>query len=196
MSIEGINNEKELLTRVAEGDEAAFSRLFEVYRNDVFMHALTYSKSVQFSEELVLDIFFKIWSNRHQLESIQHFKNYLFILSKNHIISAMRRRLREGVAATTLEEITTEMMSPSQRLEMKEVEHLIHKAIDGLPAQQKIAFTLSRLESKTYDEIAEIMGITKRTVNFHIVQALNTLRNVFRNNNLISWMFYVGASLF
>jgi RNA polymerase sigma-70 factor (family 1) len=189
-----LHNEQELLKRVAESDQVAFSRVFEMFRNDVYMHALTYSKSAQFSEELVLDIFLKVWNNRQQLDAVNHFRNYLFILSKNHIISAMRKRLSEGNPSGTLDELTADMISPSHQMEIKEAEDLIRKAIDGLPPQQKLAFTLSRVENKTYDEIASIMGITKRTVNFHIVQALNTLRIVFRNNSLISLLFTLVAS--
>lgn len=154
------------------------------------MHSLTYSKSPEFSEELVLDIFLKIWNNRLQLKNVQSFKNYLFILSKNHIISAMRKRLAEGKAMTTLSDLNEEVMLPRQ-LELKETEQLLQKAIEELPQQQKTAFMLSRVDNKTYDEIAEIMGITKRTVNFHIVQALNTLRTVLRNSTLVSFLFYL-----
>lgn len=190
------NNEQELLLRVAEGDEAAFKELFGLFRNDVYMHSLTYTKSPEFSEELVLDIFLKVWNNRSQLTDIKHFKNYLFILSKNHIISAMRKRLVDGKAMTSLEQLKEEVLQPFRHLEARETERLLLKTIDNLPQQQRTAFTLSRMENKTYDEIASIMGITRRTVNFHIVQALNTLRDALYNKTWLSILFYLFTSRF
>lgn len=153
------------------------------------MHALTYSKSPQFSEELVLDIFLKVWHNRAQLPDILHFKNYLFILSKNQIISAIRKQLTELKNTDALSDLTETALLPNKQLEAKESAAMLHQAIEQLSGQQKIAFTLSRFEKKTYEEIGAIMGITKRTVNFHIVAALNALREIlYRHPLLVIWL--------
>ncbi|WP_295118468.1 RNA polymerase sigma-70 factor [uncultured Chitinophaga sp.] len=171
--------EKALLKQVAAGNEAAFNQLFERHRNGVYLHALTYAKSPEFAEELVLDIFMKIWDNRERLPEVDHFPGYLFILSRNQVISAMRKRLEQPVTDMDLTQWATHGMGPDKHLEFKEVQVMLEKGIAALSPQQRTAFTLSRHEGKTYDEIAAIMGISKRTVNFHIVGALNTLRHFF-----------------
>lgn len=182
--------EKALLTKVAEGSETAFNQLFRQYRNGVYLHALTYTKSPEFAEELVLDIFLKIWNNRSDLTEVRHFEGYLFILSRNQVISAMRKRLNTPVAGLDLAQWAATGMTPDKHLEFKEVQALLEQAIAGLPAQQRTAFTLSRNEGKTYEEIAAIMGISRRTVNFHIVGALNTLRHFFytRIVTVLAWL--------
>ncbi|UYQ93824.1 RNA polymerase sigma-70 factor [Chitinophaga horti] len=172
-------DEKALLLRVSEGDETAFNFLFGQHRNDVYLHALTYTKSPEFAEELVLDIFMKIWNGRSRLTEVDNFRGYLFILSRNQVISAMRKRLEQPVSDDALAFLETPGMRPDSHLEFKEVQSLLEKALATLSPQQRTAFHLSRTEGKTYEEIAEIMGISRRTVNFHMVAALNTLRQYF-----------------
>ncbi|MBV7533030.1 RNA polymerase sigma factor [Chitinophaga sp. sic0106] len=184
--------ETDLLHRVAAGEEDAFNQLFAQYRNDVYLHALTYTKSPEFSEELVLDIFLKIWENREKLTEITHFKGYLFILSRNQVISAMRKCLLQPVTGMDLSYQISDWMEPDKRLEYKEAQALLEKAIATLSPQQRTAFTLSRAEGKTYEEIAAIMGISKRTVNYHIVAALNALRQHLHNNST-SLVIYLAA---
>jgi RNA polymerase sigma-70 factor (family 1) len=186
--------EKALLQRVAEGNEAAFNQLFERHRNGVYLHALTYTKSPEFAEELVLDIFMKIWNNRQRLVEVDHFPGYLFILSRNQVISAMRKRLEQPITDVDLTQWETQVMRPDKHLEFKEVQSLLEKGIAALSPQQRTAFTLSRKEGKTYDEIAVIMGISKRTVNFHIVGALNSLRHFFYSRTA-SLLAYIATLL-
>lgn len=178
-------DEKVLLTQLAAGNEAAFNQLFERHRNGIYLHALTYTKSPEFAEELVLDIFMKIWDNRERLPEIAHFPGYLFILSRNQLVSAMRKRLEQPFTDMDLTQWESPGTGPDKHLELKEVQALLEKAIASLPPQQRTAFTLSRTDGKTYDEIAAIMGITKRTVNFHIVGALNTLRHFFYSRTIM-----------
>jgi len=174
-------NEKELILRTSEGDERAFNGLFRTFRNDVYYHALSYTKSAVVAEDLVIEIFTKVWQNRHNLRDVRDFRSFLFILSRNRIISEMRKRIDYELAETENIALADLAPSPESRLEAKELEKLLEEGISRLPPQQRTAFTLSRKEGKTYDEIAEIMGLSKRTVNFHIVQALNSLRTFFRS---------------
>ncbi len=81
-----------MLIGVAAGNEEAFSRLVNLYRNKVFSHALTFVKSYEEAEEITQDIFVKVWVNRHRLPEVKDFKNYLFILGRNHLVSAIRRK--------------------------------------------------------------------------------------------------------
>lgn len=89
------HNENDLLQKVSEGNTSAFTSLVDGYWNQLYSHALAYVKNSEKAKEITQDVFLKIWQNRETLKEIKSFKNYLFIVGKNHIISAMRKKLQE-----------------------------------------------------------------------------------------------------
>ncbi|MCS3799682.1 RNA polymerase sigma factor [Niastella sp. OAS944] len=185
------HTEKELLIGVAAGNEEAFSRLVNLYRNKVFSHALTFVKSYEEAEEITQDIFVKVWANRHRLPEVKDFKNYLFILGRNHLVSAIRKKVMDTISNNDEEDIPGTLLLPDTQVEYKETYRHLINGLDRLPPQQKAVFTLSRMENLSHAEIGERLGISKRTVKFHLVQALNFLREYLRYPGLllIVWLF-------
>lgn len=136
-------------------------------------------KSPRNAQELTQDVFVKIWQQRTQLTGIEHFKSYLFIVSRNQIISAIRRKLRE----TSLDEdfdLPEDLLQPDRQLHYKEVMGWINKGIDALPPMRQQVFRMSRIQGMTHEEIAQQLGIARNTVKQHIVLALNALREHLR----------------
>jgi RNA polymerase sigma-70 factor (ECF subfamily) len=176
-------DENEILFKVASGDQKAFTILVDNYWNKVYSHALAYTKSSSRAQEITQDVFLKIWYKRKSLPEIRDFKNYLFILSRHHIISAMRKKLGDFTCNDLLE--TPEgTLIPDQQLEYKETWNLILEGIEKLPTARKAIFKMSRLEGLSYEDIAEKRNISKNTVKEHIVLALNFLRtyiHLYRN---------------
>lgn len=172
-------DEKELLGRVAEGDEAAFTVLVDAYRNKVFSHALTYVKSYEVAEELVQDIFMKVWTNRHRLPEVEQFKNYLFILGRNQLVSAIRKKVTITTSPDSAD-IAEDLLLPDKQYYYKETYAAIMEGIERMSPRQKEVFTLSRIEHLSYDEISGRLGISKSAVKFHIILALNFLREFLR----------------
>lgn len=183
------HTEKELLIGVAAGNEEAFSRLVNLYRNKVFSHALTFVKSYEEAEEITQDIFVKVWVNRHRLPEVKDFKNYLFILGRNHLVSAIRKKVMDTTTNDDEEDIPGTLLLPDHQVEYKETYRHLINGLEQLPPQQKAVFTLSRMENLSHAEIAERLGITKRTVKFHLVQALNFLREYLRYPGLLTLLW-------
>jgi RNA polymerase sigma-70 factor (ECF subfamily) len=183
------HTEKELLIGVAAGNEEAFSRLVNLYRNKVFSHALTFVKSYEEAEEITQDIFVKVWANRHRLPEVKDFKNYLFILGRNHLVSAIRKKVMDTTANDDEEDIPGTLLLPDHQVEYKETYRHLINGLNRLPPQQKAVFTLSRMENLSHAEIAERLGISKRTVKFHLVQALNFLREYLRYPGLLTLLW-------
>jgi RNA polymerase sigma-70 factor (ECF subfamily) len=182
------HTEKELLIGVAAGNEEAFSRLVNLYRNKVFSHALTFVKSYEEAEEITQDIFVKVWVNRHRLPEVKDFKNYLFILGRNHLVSAIRKKVMD-TTANDEEDLPGTLLLPDDQVEYKETYRHLINGIEQLPPQQKAVFTLSRMENLSHAEIAERLGISKRTVKFHLVQALNFLREYLRYPGILTLLW-------
>ena len=167
--------EQELLTQVADGNTTAFARLFDLYYNAVLSQALTYKNSFQEAEDHTQEIFLKVWNNRTKLSAVRSFKNYLFILTRNEMVDSLRKKavwFMDG----NLPDLKEEMQVPDRQLEYNEIYRLILKGMEELPQQQKLVFTMSRLDGRSNGEIAEELGIAKTTVRWHIVLALNFLK--------------------
>ncbi|MBX2922690.1 MAG: RNA polymerase sigma-70 factor [Chitinophagaceae bacterium] len=169
-----------LLAKIAAGDEHAFASLMDQYRGRVFSHVLTYVKVYDEAVEIVQDIFVKIWINRERLVEVKDFPAYLFIVSRNYLVSAIRRRVLERTSLQD-QDMLHEIIRPDNTLEAKELEKHIALAIEQMPPQQRMVFTLSRNGQLSQEEIAGKMKITKRTVKFHMTAALNFLRIFLKN---------------
>ncbi len=177
------DNEKDLLLQVANGSELAFRQLFDAYWNKIFQVARMLSKSNVLAEELVQDIFLKIWLNRRDLATVGKFDGYLFTIARNHIYNELRKKTREQAFVEHLEQHFLESYSlPEQLLILKETTELIHQAVEILPEQQRAVYKLSRNEGLDYNTIAEKLGISRSTVKNHMTQALKTLRLYLSNH--------------
>ena len=189
-----LHTETELLQLISRDDQTAFTSLLRNYWNKVYTQALIYLKSPQLAQEITQDVFLKIWSSRQRLHEVKSFSDYLFIISRNEIISALRKKNKQAVApSNNLEEI---IMRPDKQLHYKESYNKILQLIGQLPTTRKKVFTLSRLEGKSYEEIGAELGISRNGVKDHIVKALNYVRTHFELHEellsmlIISTFFY------
>lgn len=176
------------LDKVAAGDETAFAGLLRKYRRRVFYHTLTFALTYQEAEEITQDIFIGIWQHRQDLGKIRKFEDYLFIISRNHLISYIRSRVIHATAPAA-ETLVEELLIPDNQLETKELQALLLDGIARLPAQQQAVFRLSRLEGKSYQEISESLGISKSTVKWHIIAAIASFKEYIHQRNLYFFLF-------
>lgn len=168
-------DEKDLLLKIADGDESAYTRLVRVYWKKVLQHALSFAKSYPVAEELTQDVFVQIWKNREKLAAIQSFDNYLFIVSKNLLISYIRKKLRTNAPIEAIE-IEDIKLNPENQYDVKEIHTIIMEGASLLQEPRRTVFLLSRIEGRDVDSIAKELAMSPRTIRWHLVQALNYLR--------------------
>jgi RNA polymerase sigma-70 factor (ECF subfamily) len=137
------------------------------------------------AQDIVQDVFLKIWSRRAGLSKISSFESYLFIMARNRIISVMRKRLTLPVSDGMEELIPGDNPSAEQQLSLKQAEAVIEKGIALMPPQRQQVFRLSRKDGLSYAEIGERLGISPSTVKGHIIQALNFLRDFLREHGTL-----------
>jgi RNA polymerase sigma-70 factor (family 1) len=177
-SLISVKELKALLTLTSAGNGHAFFSLVDLYWNTVYSQAVAYTRSPQLSEELTQDIFMRIWNCRDRLPALESFENFLFIIARNAIISAMRRS-REPALPGHQEEHVEQLWQPDRQLENKEQYDALLRVIDLLPPQRKRVLILSRIEGLSHEEIALQLGISKNTIKEHIIKGLNFIRNYF-----------------
>ncbi|MBS1601775.1 MAG: sigma-70 family RNA polymerase sigma factor [Bacteroidetes bacterium] len=173
------DSERILLRQVSEGHRPAFTVLYDRYWKKIYATSLHYLKSAEWAEDLVQDIFLKIWVKRLVLPEIENFESFLFIVARNEIVSAIRKRvadapLRDGA------EVPAAIEPADNVLQLKQTEQLIEDAIAQLPPQQKLVFLLTRRGGLSHETIARRLGLNTRTVNNHASRALLHIRQYLR----------------
>jgi RNA polymerase sigma-70 factor (ECF subfamily) len=170
-------NERELLLRVADGDQRAYRILFDRYWDLMYANALHFTKSPEWAKDLAQEIFMKIWMMRDKLPAVERFEAYLFTVSKNMILDELRKLQHSPKHADFFETyFTATENEPAQLTELKDLEKDLHKAIDQLPLQMQTAFKLSRFEGLTHEQIARQMSISRVTSQNYIARAILNIR--------------------
>lgn len=172
-------SESDYLRRLKQDDERAFDALFRHYSALVYRFAYSYLKSRPAAEEIVQECFIKIWEKRAQLRDDVPLKGYLFTTAHHAVLNELRRdqhhlRLHGQAAAAA------GPASVANEAEYQEMEALYQTALQRLPPKQREVFELSRQQGLSYPEIAARQGVSVKTVEAHIMQALKTLRTYFR----------------
>jgi len=172
-----VYKEKEILEQVSLGDEKAFRRLFDHYWDNIYSVAFVFTKSSVLAEEMVQDVFLKVWQKRDQLPGIEKFEGWLFTIARNHILNTLRNKSAEQSFSEDLLQYFKETTNlPEQQLLLKESEQLISRAAAQLPEQQKKVFLLSRGQGMSHEEIARELGLSKLTIKTHMHMALKSMR--------------------
>lgn len=175
--------EKETLHLVATGNRAAFNSLLQAYWNKVYTLSLTYLRSAEDAQEVTQDVFLKVWQSRNQLAAILNFNGWIFVLTRNEILSALRKKKVRPIISAEPGEKEEDTILPDHPLLYKEASAMIATAINALPPTRKKVFMLSRIEGKSYEEIATLLQISRNGVKDHIVKALHFLRNYLRDHS-------------
>ena len=167
------DNEKELLFLVSQGDEKAFRSLFDQYHTRLLNYIFSIVKSGEVAEELVMDIFLKLWLGRDKLPDIENIDGFLFRIAYNKTIDFFRASKNNRVITDLLWE---KLQHPSNdeadaSLMTKEYDAKLLEALSLLSPQRRKIFNLSRELGHTHTEIAEELGISKNTVANTIVEA-------------------------
>lgn len=192
-----LDTEKERLRKIAQGDEAAFAKLFALYSDWVYATSLRLTKSTSLTEEVVQDVFLKIWLRRGLLVSIESFPDYLFIIARNHSFTAMKRALRLQQITQQPSEIN-ELADNTTDLSIlyKDYQTLLQVAVSRLPPRQNEVYRLVREEGCRKEEAAKILGISPNTVKIHLKEALRSIRAYFMAHTDVPGMILLLVSIF
>lgn len=172
-----LTNENDLLALVAEGDEPAFGTIFHHYRNKIYSYAFHLFGDEAMADELIQDVFLKVWLNREKLPGIRHFESWLFIIARNQVFDSLKQMAREASARKQMADLLdTNSNTVEDQVLTRENERRLQNALDQLSPQQKLIFTLSRTRGMKHEEIATELNISRNTVKTHLVHALRSIK--------------------
>jgi RNA polymerase sigma-70 factor (family 1) len=173
-----------LQKQVALGNEQAFKAMFDQYQPRLYLYILRIIKSKEAAEEIVLDVFLKLWLGRDMLAEVENLDGFLFRIAYNKSIDFFRAAAKDKQLTELLwEKIQLPSGSSADTsLLMREYESKLREAIDLLPPQRKKIFNLSREEGRSHAEIAAELGISKNTVANTIVEARQFIKSYLSKN--------------
>lgn len=183
MPNEVTHRDKILLQRLSDGDERAFTQLYNAYKNELTQFIVRFVKIPQIAEDISQEVFIKIWQNHTRLQEVDSFKAYLFITARNHTLNILKRIAKEDSAkAEVIRHIQSiRVNNKMDDLISSEYQVYLRNVLDSLPLQTQQVFQLCRTEQKGYEEVAALLGISRNTVKKHMVRSMKAFRHALEN---------------
>ncbi len=194
MSFDHDNINPGLLIRLKDGDIHAFDELYRLYCHRLFSFVFRILKNEADSDDIVQEVFLKIWEYRGKLGDYRLLNSLIFTIAYNNSISHLRKRITsekyiEYLRNLSVNDIPGDFIS---EIELTELNSKVENLISSLPDRQKQVFLLHKEKGFTYSEISEKLEISKNTVENHMVKALKYLR---RNLNMLSGSIFCMSLL-
>jgi len=181
-----MTNNTALLAAIAAGDEMAFKELFDKHRQKLYNYLLKITKSKEIAEEIVIDVFLKLWLVREMTQEIHNMDAFLHKIAYNKAMDFFRISSRDA----TLQKIVQMEMAEAKE---KQADHkmldgeyndLLAKALRQLSPRRRLIFNLSRQQGFTHEQIADELHITRNTVKNTVADTLKIIRKFLKNNDL------------
>lgn len=185
-------NEQELLAGIARGDERAFKIIYDHYRPLVYSFSYKYLKSRERSEEVVQEIFLKLWRLGGQLLQVNNLENYILAMSRNRSMDFLRRmKLEAAKQDSLLYNVDDYSNNTEDTILLKDTRKVLEEGIELLPPQQKLVYTLCHIEGRRQDEVAKELQLSPETVKRHMKLALKFLRGYVGSHTDITVMLII-----
>lgn len=168
--------ESDWVKQIRQDDAGAFEKLFKAYCQPLIDFARRYVQDAATAENLVQDVFLKVWENRDALNPQLNIKTYLFTAVKNQALRHLRHAGVKSRSTETVKSMTAAVLTPEQEMNEKELSESIQKAIADLPEKCRLTFAMNRFDKLTYSEIAQVQSVSVKTVETQMSRALKSLR--------------------
>ncbi|HTF05934.1 MAG TPA: RNA polymerase sigma-70 factor [Bacteroidia bacterium] len=172
----GTTGQTEQSELIRIGDEVVFEQIFRQFHPMLCRYAHTILKDVEAAEEIVQDVFLKIWEKRESLVITVSVKSYLYRAVHNSCLNLVDKKKKEVRMDEVPLKIVHQSAAPVEDIQTRELEKAIAGALDQLPEQCRKVFELSRFGNMKYREIAEMLGISIKTVENQMGKALRIMR--------------------
>ncbi|UKI46374.1 MAG: RNA polymerase sigma-70 factor [Phocaeicola vulgatus] len=192
VSINGFLNESDLIMALHSDSQDAFTHIYNMYVEILYTIAYKYLKDQDMAKDATQQIFLKLWELRHSISIEISIKNYLFTMTRNHILNEIRNNTSAMEKNYQIAQETSEFEEDiTSRLEEDEVSKELYSCISSLPEQKRMVCLYKIRDGLSNQEIADKIGITIPTVKSHYTQAIKILRNKMKH--LFIFIFLCNA---
>nr|WP_121272906.1 RNA polymerase sigma-70 factor [Pedobacter schmidteae] len=177
---------KDLLLQLKQGYEPAFNKLYLTYSKTLYKKINGIVKDESVADELLQDLFLRIWEKRADLRPEYSFTAFLYTIANNLVYDYFRKVSKDKrLHARLLINAVDYYLQTEENLIGKETSAIIQQAISKLSDQQRKIFTLCKIEGKSYQQAAHLLGISVATVNSHMVNAMRSIKTYLYKNQEI-----------
>jgi RNA polymerase sigma-70 factor (ECF subfamily) len=173
--------EKELIVRLIESDSDAFEKIYYAYAERVYYFAYRYLRNGEDTEEIVQDVFTKIWESRKNIDPEQSFSGYILTTTKNTIFNINRKKVNhQAYCNHIINYLQNNMQNVEDEIIYDDLMALLSKTIDKLPPKRREIFRMSRFQGMPYKEISQKLSISEKTIETHMRLALRDIKSVIQ----------------
>lgn len=191
MEIVAKDHEKKLVEQLRAGSKDAYHTLYSEYGPRIHAFALSYLKNNADAEELLQEVFLKIWEMRSSLDTEKNFKSFLFQIGINLIYDFIRRKNIERAYFDHLgSDLQRQSDSTWDEVIYNDMLDNLQKLVNSMPRQRRLIFRMSREEGLSNEEIARKLGLSQRTVESHLYFALAFLKSKLGAGSLPALLFF------
>lgn len=185
-----IEDEKQLVVKLQEGDKKAFSAIFSKYYPDLVIFARSFTKSQEFSEEIVQEVFVKLWEHRHFMLVSVSLKSYLLKVTQNKCLDWLKhQKVKDDYQKIAPFILELSENNTDKYILYSELQATFEKVLNTLPAEIAEAFRLSRFEGLKYQDIAKKQNVSVRMIEVRVSKALHLLRDALKDYLWCSLLF-------
>ncbi len=181
-------NDSEILHGLKNHDEAVFEWLYRMYWQRLYDFAYVKTHDSNVSEEIVQELFVTLWEKRETLQ-ILNFQSYLFTSVRNRVIDHYRQKVFDEL------ESIEETAASDYPLFLEELEKALQEAVAQLPPKTQEIFRLNRFEGKTTRQISQQLHLSERAIEYHITQALRSLKTLLKDFLIVFMAFYLYSTI-
>jgi len=188
------SNLESVLHRIVKGDQLAFREIFELFSPKVYGFALKLTHSEELAQEVVQEVFMKIWVSRESMSAVNYFPSYLYTVTRNHAFNMLKRLALEQRVKENIRKELSEVEEDAHESSLyRDYHHVLVHAISQLPPQQRLVYSLCHQKGLKYDEVARELNISRLTVKTHMQKALRAIKSHFKAG--VTFIVLVFSSL-
>jgi len=186
-----VKSNTELLILLQRDDKVAFYHIYERYSKRLYGFVYRFVKQESDAEEIVQEVFLKIWESRHKIDAYSSFESFLFTIAYNATMSLFRKRLSEKKYVEHIQSLQQFKKAPDliEEVQFHDLDEKVHGLLSNLTQRQQEIYQLSRESGLSHQEIAQKLNISAATVKKHISNILSYLKANLDSSLLINLLF-------
>jgi len=163
--------------QLKQNNMAAFEAIFARYRMPILKFIISYTKSAEVAEELTQEVFVKLWDTRKGLKADKNCKSLLFTIAKNLALNHLRAATKEEALKNELwARIQVAHYNPEEKIVFEEYQTIFDEILNELPQKKRTIYLMSKHEGRSNQEIASLLGLTKKTVKNNLWETLRIIK--------------------
>jgi RNA polymerase sigma-70 factor, ECF subfamily len=185
------DNQSELISQLSKSNKQAFKELFNYYYPRLYNFSKKFLKLEEGIDDILQEVFIRIWENRKNISSSQTFNAYIFTITKNLLLNELRSRLNDQKIKKKIFKLSVcKEYTIYQDIEYGDLKGKVEEIIKTLPSKTRTIYELSRNKGLSNKEIAQKLEISPKTVEYHISRSINVLKDKMKELGLIFILYF------